>query len=123
LFHILDNILINALQGVAGVHDRPKKISVAVVCGAAAIVVQVRDNGVGMSPETLEKSCTNGFTTKPDGNGLGLFITNRLCQVIKASLRMESREGQGTTVTLALPRQDNIGAIGEKTAQNSDPVV
>nr|MDJ0882961.1 ATP-binding protein [Desulfobacterales bacterium] len=57
--------------------------------------------------ETLEKACSSGFTTKRDGNGLGLFITNRLCQVIKASMRMDSREGQGTTVTLALPRAGN----------------
>ena len=74
---------------------------------ADAIVVKVTDNGVGMSPETLEKACLSGFTTKPDGNGLGLFITHRLCQVIKASMRMDSREGQGTTVTLALPGVGN----------------
>jgi signal transduction histidine kinase len=112
LVHILDNILINALQGVAGVRDRAKKISVSVGQGAATIVVQVQDNGIGMSPETLEKACANGFTTKPDGNGLGLFITNRLCQVIRASMRMDSREGQGTTVTLVLPRHEGIEANG-----------
>ncbi len=104
LVHIIDNILINAVQGVAGVAKRRKKIAVAAEQGADAIVVKVTDNGVGMSPETLEKACSSGFTTKPDGNGLGLFITHRLCQVIKASMRMDSREGRGTTITLSLPR-------------------
>ncbi len=115
LVHILDNILINAVQGVAGVAKRRKQITVAAEQCADAIVVKVTDNGVGMSPETLEKACSSGFTTKPDGNGLGLFITNRLCQVIKASLRMDSREGQGTTVTLALPRagDDQPGRSGK----------
>ena len=44
-----------------------------------------------------------------------LVVTNRLCQVIKASLRMDSREGQGTTVTLALPRagDDQPGRSGK----------
>jgi signal transduction histidine kinase len=113
LVHILDNILINAVQGVAGVRERTQKITVSVGQAAAKIVVQVQDNGVGMSPETLEKACANGFTTKPHGNGLGLFITNRLCQVIKASMRMDSLIGQGTTVTLVLPRHDGIGANGD----------
>ncbi|MDJ0874316.1 MAG: ATP-binding protein [Desulfobacterales bacterium] len=95
------------MQGVAGVAQRRKQISVAAEQCANTILVKVADNGIGMSPETLEKACSSGFTTKRHGNGLGLFITNRLCQVIKASMRMDSREGQGTTVTLALPRAGN----------------
>ncbi|MDJ0803063.1 MAG: response regulator [Desulfobacterales bacterium] len=103
LVHILDNILINAIQSVAGIKQPDKQITITASRQADKVIVAITDNGIGMNPETLERACSQGFTTKPDGNGLGLFITNRLCQVIKASMRMDSREGRGTTVTLALP--------------------
>ncbi len=103
LVHILDNILINAFQSVAGIERRGKQITIATARQAERIMVAITDNGIGMNPETLERACSKGFTTKSDGNGLGLFITSRLCQVIKASMRMDSGEGRGTTVTLALP--------------------
>ena len=103
LIHVLDNILINAIQGVAEVKNREKEIIVTAVPQGTHMRVQVTDNGVGMDPETLSRACRSGFTTKPDGNGLGLFITKRLCQIIKAELHLESQAGNGTTVTLRLP--------------------
>jgi signal transduction histidine kinase len=105
LIHIFDNILINAVQSVAGLEDRDKEVTVSVDPQIEGILVRVDDNGVGMPPKTLEKACLNGFTTKPDGNGLGLFISNRLCQIISAGMRMDSREGWGTTVELTIPRR------------------
>lgn len=104
LTHILDNILINAVHGVSEVTERNREITVEVFSRGERIVLRISDNGIGMDPDTLAKSCLNGFTTKPDGNGLGLFITKRLCRIIMASMHMESRRGQGTTVTLDLGR-------------------
>jgi signal transduction histidine kinase len=109
LVHILDNILINAIQGVADARGREKEITITAGSKDEHIVVQVSDNGIGMSAGTLAKAGTNGFTTKPNGNGLGLFITNRLCQVINASLQLESREGQGTCARLTLPKHEENG--------------
>lgn len=111
LIHILDNILINAVQGFATVEGREKEITVTVGSQDGCIVVRVDDNGVGMDEHTLNNARLNGFTTKPDGNGLGLFITDKLCRTIHASMRMESSEGQGTTVLLEIPR--NLGTEGE----------
>jgi signal transduction histidine kinase len=103
LIHIIDNILINAIQGFAGIEGRKREITVTVGHQKGNVVVRVDDNGIGMNPQTLEKARLNGFTTKPDGNGLGLFICSKLCQVINISMRMDSREGQGTAVTLTIP--------------------
>jgi signal transduction histidine kinase len=105
LNHIIDNIFINAIQGFAGIADRKKEITVTVGSRKGDVVVRVEDNGIGMTPQTLEKAGLNGFTTKPDGNGLGLFICSKLCQVINVSMRMDSREGQGTAVTLTIPHR------------------
>lgn len=104
LNHILDNILINAIQGCAGVVDRDREIIVTIIPRKERILIRVVDNGIGMDPATLDKACWKGFTTKPDGNGLGLFITQRLCRIINATMTMESQANRGTTVTIGLPR-------------------
>jgi len=103
LIHILDNILINAVQGLAAAEGRKKEITVTVGLQNASVVVRVEDNGVGMNEHTLKKARLNGFTTRPDGNGLGLFITDKLCQIINATMQMKSLEGLGTTVSLEIP--------------------
>jgi signal transduction histidine kinase len=63
-----------------------------------------------MDPETLDRACRNGFTTKRDGNGLGLFITKRLCRLINAKLRLESIAGEGTTAALILADHQAVEA-------------
>ncbi len=48
LIHILDNIIINAIQGVGGVEQREREVTVAVASQGPHILVRVIDNGVGM---------------------------------------------------------------------------
>jgi sensor histidine kinase regulating citrate/malate metabolism len=127
LNHIIDNIFINAIQGFAGIADRKKEITVTVGSRKGDVVVRLEDNGIGMTPQTLEKAGLNGFTTKPDGNGLGLFICSKLCQVINVSMRMDSREGQGTAVTLTIPHRRDTRrekhVESEERMGNASPVI
>lgn len=64
----------------------------------------VRDEGIGMSPELLARATTAYVTTKPDGTGLGLALAQTTARQHGGELRLESREGEGTTATLDLPR-------------------
>jgi len=77
------------------------------------IVVAVGDTGVGMSAETLEKVFEPFFTTKPigQGTGLGLSMIYGFAKQSRGHVRIESVEGQGTTVKLYLPRYR--GAVEE----------
>ncbi len=76
------------------------------------VVIGVSDTGVGMSPDVLSKAVDPFFTTKPAGmgTGLGLSMIYGFARQSRGHLRMESREGHGTTVELYLPRalQDAI---------------
>lgn len=65
----------------------------------------VRDHGVGMSPETLERVAEPFFTTKPTGLGMGLgaFLAHAFAQHLGGSLAFESDLGNGCTATLSLP--------------------
>lgn len=71
------------------------------------ISISVLDQGAGIPPETLARIFEPYFTTKAErGTGLGLAIVSRLVQTHGGFLHVKTRLGEGTTVTLYLPRQD-----------------
>ena len=78
------------------------------------VTIAVSDTGVGMSPEVAAKAFDPFFTTKPlgVGTGLGLSMIYGFVRQSGGQARIESVEGQGTTVTLYLPR-----LLGEEMAQ------
>lgn len=78
------------------------------------VSIQIRDNGQGMEPETLERAFEPFFTTKPQGQGTGLGLAMAYGAVNnhKGRIHIESALGQGTTVTIYLP------ALSDEDAQN-----
>jgi two-component system NtrC family sensor kinase len=70
------------------------------------VVVQVQDNGTGITEEVRQKMFQPFFTTKPSGEGTGLGLSLAYDIVTKGhggTLEVESQLGQGTTFTLRLP--------------------
>ena len=67
--------------------------------------VEIRDNGCGISEETIQKLTTQ-FTTKVDksNRGLGLFITNRIVKIHGGNIEISSEVNEGTSVSIILPR-------------------
>ncbi|MBN2568577.1 MAG: PAS domain-containing protein [Deltaproteobacteria bacterium] len=65
--------------------------------------IEISDTGRGMGKSDIEKIFDPYFTTKPSGTGLGLAIVHRIVEAHRGEIRVESREGQGTTVTIILP--------------------
>jgi len=63
-----------------------------------------RDTGAGISAEAMGRMFQPYFTTKKSGTGLGLLIVRRIVREHGGDIRFESAEGEGTTVTLFLPR-------------------
>lgn len=71
------------------------------------IVIRVHDNGNGMPPEVQEKIFNPFFTTKPtnQGTGLGLSLSNDIVREHGGELRVESKEGEYTIMSIDLPVQ------------------
>ncbi|MBF0453105.1 MAG: response regulator [Candidatus Magnetomorum sp.] len=69
------------------------------------IQIIITDNGPGMSEETLKFVFHPFHTTKPvgQGTGIGLTLTERIIKRHHGSIRIDSKEGEGTTVTIILP--------------------
>jgi DNA-binding response OmpR family regulator len=67
------------------------------------VLLIVGDSGSGMSGETLARACEPFFTTRPMGRGLGLATAVGNAKAHKGSLHIDSRQGEGTTVTVTFP--------------------
>jgi signal transduction histidine kinase len=75
----------------------------------AVMVLEVTDNGIGMSPEGLERifvdfgQAENDTVNKFGGTGLGLALTKRFCQMMNGTIDVRSQRGVGTSFTIEIP--------------------
>ena len=67
------------------------------------LAISVKDNGIGIPAENLEKLFQPLFTTKSRGIGLGLVVVKNLAQNNGGEVAVESESGKGTTFTVTLP--------------------
>jgi signal transduction histidine kinase len=102
LFQVLMNLVQNAIHAVG----ETGQVSVESSVHNGDLVLNVRDSGCGIPPEDLPRIFDPFFTTKPvgQGTGLGLSIVQNLVAQIKGEIRVESVPKNGTTFTIALPR-------------------
>lgn len=102
LFHrLLSNLLDNAVESV----DTAGSVQLRTEEQGARILLQIRDSGRGIPshvlPTLMKKRRTFG---KPQGSGLGLYNARKVLEEWGGTLHIESKEGEGTVVTAALPR-------------------
>ena len=105
LLQILLNLVQNARQAVddaqsgGNVRLRAKQLE-------NTVTIEVEDDGVGISPENLEKIFAHGFTTKSDGHGFGLHSAGNAVTELGGSLNVTSEGlGHGACFRLELPLQ------------------
>jgi len=67
------------------------------------IEVRVRDEGVGIAAEDLERIFRLYYTTKPQGSGIGLSMVYRIVQMHDGRIDVDSEVGRGTMMTMTLP--------------------
>jgi signal transduction histidine kinase len=72
------------------------------------VVLEIRDDGVGIPPEDVERVFDKGFTGVNGrrfgrSTGLGLYLCQKLCQKLGVKLSLSSTVGQGTTVEMVFP--------------------
>lgn len=105
----LEQVFINLLVNAAEALSSPEEsITIKTVFEPQSdrILITIKDEGAGIPPELMKNIFDPFFTTKRDigGTGLGLSISNRVIQKHGGSIFFESREGEGTTATICLPR-------------------
>ena len=96
------NIINNAVQAMSADNERELAIH-ATLNAARKVEVSFRDTGVGIPEANMKKLFEPLFTTKVRGIGLGLSICKNLIEINSGEITVQSKEGEGTTVTVALP--------------------
>ena len=93
------NLIKNAVQAM------PQGGTLSISCSAdeRSVYVDVLDQGQGIRPEDARQLFTPFFTTKANGNGLGLMVVERIVRDHGGRLSFESKVGEGTRFRLAFP--------------------
>jgi signal transduction histidine kinase len=101
------NVLLNALQAMprggsimCSIEDWSSRLSAV---AGRWLEIRIRDSGVGIAPEHLDKIFDPFFTTKRDGTGLGLSVCHGIIQRHEGEIDVQSELGKGTTVSIRLP--------------------
>ncbi len=118
---VLINLVLNAFQAMPGGGQLTVRCSTRLLTpedvgvgrrhidvfrpGERGVMCEVRDSGVGISPQHLPKIFDPFFTTKPpgQGTGLGLAITRAIVEQHEGTITVESTEGRGTCLRVTLP--------------------
>ncbi|MCU1262869.1 MAG: domain S-box protein [Bryobacterales bacterium] len=128
---VVMNLLINASEAVG---DRPGKVAIrtalieressrfnahlqAVVPPGHYSLLEVRDNGSGMTAETVKKIFDPFFTTKFTGRGLGLAAVLGIVRGHHGDLEVVTQPGLGTTFRIFLPASKRVVSRGRRSSR------
>ena len=104
LQQVVLNLLLNAFEAMK---DRPTHEREVVLRvepdGAQSVRVAVRDRGVGLGADTVDRIFQPFFTTKSAGLGMGLSISRSIIESHAGKLRAENNQDQGATFSFTLP--------------------
>ncbi|HXO50922.1 MAG TPA: ATP-binding protein [Mycobacterium sp.] len=104
LQQVILNLVMNGVEAMSEVADRPRTLLVASrVLDTGEVSLTVRDCGVGLDPTSTEKVFEPFFTTKVDGMGMGLSVCRSIVQSHGGHLWASMNEGAGATFHVALP--------------------
>ena len=104
LQQVLLNLILNAIEAMSGVYDRPRELTiVSRADGSNAVVVEVRDSGVGLDPDRAERVFEAFYTTKTEGIGIGLSISRSIVEAHGGRLWATPNEPHGAVFRFSLP--------------------
>lgn len=112
----LANLVSNAIDACQMSENKDKKVRMTSREEDETICFEVSDNGIGMDSEVKKKVFTRFFSTKGshEGTGLGLLVTRKLILEHGGSISVKSKEGEGATFSIMLPRHRLPEPEGEK---------
>lgn len=106
---VLLNLLANAADACQQQHGGV--ISISTCQENEKVAISIKDTGIGIHPEQMDRLFQPFYTTKPEvkGTGLGLSICHGIVKNHQGEIRVESQPGKGTTFTVLLPVQGEAG--------------
>jgi signal transduction histidine kinase len=104
LQQVILNLLRNAMDAMIDVYDRPRRLLIRTEReGTDRVRLTVRDAGVGLDRQTLNKLFDAFYTTKSDGMGIGLSISRSIIEKHHGRLWAEPNDGPGAAFSFSIP--------------------
>ena len=103
----LMNIILNAIQAVGSQGKIIISLQPSHYNGKEAVLISIKDNGVGIGGEELNHIFDPFFTTRSQGTGLGLSIAYNIMEAHQGSITISSEQGGGTEVKILIPVGDS----------------
>jgi signal transduction histidine kinase len=101
---VLLNLIQNALQAInESLTERSGKITIRTCLAEETVSVLVEDNGQGMTEDVMQNLFKPFYTTKKEGNGIGLAVCSEIVKSHHGTIQVESQLGQGSTFCLTFP--------------------
>lgn len=125
LENALLNLTINAQKAIQETGAREGQIHLGAALQGDRVALWVEDDGPGMEPAVLARAAEPFFSTRPHGggSGLGLAMVSNFAEVSGGEIRIESQPGEGTKVSLLLPRNAETEVDGaDASAGDGDTV-
>lgn len=112
LKQVIINIILNAFQAIH--HDGVTTIKTKMNTGD--VLIEISDDGAGMTEEVKERLFELYFTTKHDGGGVGMSICKNIVEAHEGEISFISTPEKGTTFTIRIPRKEQTTQINMRPA-------
>jgi signal transduction histidine kinase len=100
----LEQVFLNLLTNAREATPEGGRITVSVRCTGRVVEIAITDSGCGIPAENLARVVEPFFTTKSQGNGLGLSICRSVLWEVDGTLTIHSEPGHGTRVDVCVPQ-------------------
>lgn len=111
----LEQLLLNLLLNAGQAAPPGSKVRLLATSSPEGLRLVVEDSGCGMDEDTMRQAFEPFYTTKTRGTGLGLPICRKIVEAHGGTISIQSNPGEGTTVTVRLPRFPPASTGGQET--------
>ncbi|MGF6641307.1 ATP-binding protein [Paraburkholderia sp. MM6662-R1] len=104
LAQVITNLVMNAIQAMSNIEDRPRELVIESRRGDAGhVTISVQDSGTGIDVQHADRLFEPFFTTKPEGMGVGLSICHSIIDAHGGRVWAENNAGYGATFRFTIP--------------------
>jgi PAS domain S-box-containing protein len=102
LQQVIINLVLNAMEAMASVTDRPRDLTIRAGPDGDQVLVAIQDSGTGIDPDRIDRLFGSFYTTKPGGLGMGLSICRSIIEAHGGKLWASPNVGSGATFQFTL---------------------
>ena len=122
LQQVVLNLLMNALEAMRGIDDRPRQLVIRTERDEGERVrLSVQDVGVGFDPQSVDRLFDAFYTTKGDGMGIGLSVSRSIIESHHGRLWAALNDGPGATFSFSIPRVSAPETASHRAGANQTP--